>query len=43
MARKGQRRETGLVDPNAELLVEFANEGRLRPLAGSDLAAGKFP
>ena len=43
MARKRQRRETGFLDPNAEFLVELANERRLRPLAGIDLAAGKFP
>jgi len=40
---KGQRREAGFADGDADFLVQFADQRRFRPLAGLDLAAGKFP
>ena len=43
VAGKGQRRETGFADADADFLVQFADQRLLRPLAGLDLAAGKFP
>ncbi len=43
VARKGQRREAGFLHGDADFLVQFADQRRFRPLAGLDLAAGKFP
>src|SRR3954451_2501417 len=43
VAREGERRQAGFLDRDAELLVEFAYQGFLGPLAGLDLAARKLP
>jgi hypothetical protein len=43
VAGECKRRETFLLYRNAELLVEFADERRLRPLAGIELSAGELP
>ena len=43
VAGKGQRREARLADVDADLLVQFADQRLLRPLARLDLAAGKLP
>src|SRR5262249_39407820 len=43
MAGERQRRETLLVDDNAQLLLELADERVLGSLARLDLAAGKLP
>ncbi len=43
VAGKGQRRQAGFLDDDADLLMQFADQGRFRPLAGLDLAAGKLP
>ncbi len=43
MAGEGQRREAGLLDDDAELFGQFANQRLFRPLARIDLAAGEFP
>ena len=40
---EGERREAAFVDVDPELLGEFADQRRLRRLAGLHLAAGKFP
>ena len=38
-----QRRETRLLHRDAQLFVQFADQRRFGPLAGLQLAAGKFP
>src|SRR5215471_6269491 len=43
VAREGERCETCLLDDDAELLLELANECVFRSLALLDLAAGKLP
>ena len=43
MARKGQRREALFLDGDSQLLIQFADQSRLRPFARLDLAARKFP
>src|SRR5436309_14940888 len=43
MAREGQRRQTRLADGDADLFVQFADQGYFRPLARLDLATGEFP
>ena len=43
MAGEGERRETSLADGDADFLMQFADQRLLRPFAGLDLAAGKFP
>ena len=43
VAREGERREAGFLHGDADLLVQLADQGCFRPLAGFDLAAGKFP
>ena len=42
VAGKGQRRETGFADADADFLMQLADQRLFRPLAGLDLAAGKF-
>ena len=43
VAGEGQRRQARLLDGDAELLVQFADQRRLRPFARFELAAGKLP
>ena len=43
VAGEGQRREAFLLHGDAELLGEFADQRRFRPLAGLELAARELP
>src|SRR5690606_8602701 len=43
MAGEHERRQAGLADLDAQLLAQFADQGRLGPFARIDLAAGKLP
>src|SRR4051812_797940 len=43
VAGESQRRQTGLLDHDAQLLLELANKRLFRPFALLDLAAGEFP
>ncbi len=43
VAGEGQRREAGLLDLNAKLFAQFADQGGFRALARFDLAAREFP
>ena len=40
---EGERREAGLLHTNAELFAKLPDERLFGPLAGFDLATGKFP
>lgn len=42
-ARESERRKAGFLDKDPELLVQFPNEGLLRPLIHFDFAAREFP
>jgi len=43
VAREGEWGEAGLLDRDAEFLVEFADQRLFGPLTLVELAAGKFP
>ena len=43
MAGEYEGREAGLVDLDAQLLLQLPDQRRLRPLAGLDLAARELP